>query len=64
MANLNGSHHRQDTLDEVDNDSDGGDDGERILLGFGRKQTYIPEETTWLFVRGILVEVGSACLDS
>lgn len=64
MTNLNGRQPReQDALYDDDNESTGGDEGETALLRSGQKSVYAhikgnPEESTWCFVRGILVEVS------
>jgi hypothetical protein len=65
MATLNGRQIREQDAsdDDDDNESIGGDEGERALLGLERKPSYTQvqgdlEESTWRFVRGILVEVG------
>jgi hypothetical protein len=63
MTTLNG-HHGQDASedDDDDDDSTGDDEGDRALLDSGRGSGYSQEKTsseesTWRFVRGILVEV-------
>lgn len=56
MSNLN------NISDDMDSEGDDGDEGE-TLLASERKPKYAPmtvpsEESTWLFVRGILLEVS------
>jgi len=63
MITLNGRQTNEQDASYDDDESTGGDEGERALLGSERKPSYDhiegdPKESTWRFVRGILVEVS------
>ena len=64
MASMTGQDNRQDLRNDADNENDDGEEGERALLRTEVSQRYTlmqrpGEENTWIFVSGILLEVGS-----